>query len=162
MRSTLAIAPRPPATSLARWLPARYRSLVSLQRCIIRPAIDRKSTRLNSSHGYTSYAVSRLKKKRLRDRLAQIAVATDKFRRPVEQAQHVVGDQDLPVALRRCADADRRSIDPAGDLIRQFLRNTFHHDREGAGLIGRARFGDHALALRGRAALGLEAAIHMG
>ena len=34
MRSTLAIAPRPPATSLAFWLPARYFSLASLQRFV--------------------------------------------------------------------------------------------------------------------------------
>ncbi len=37
MRSTLAIAPRPPATSLARWLPDRYFSLASVQRLVSRP-----------------------------------------------------------------------------------------------------------------------------
>src|SRR2546429_4393735 len=37
---------------------------VSRQRCaLIVPCIDRKSTRLNSSHGYISYAVFCLKKK---------------------------------------------------------------------------------------------------
>src|SRR2546422_7715095 len=34
------------------------------QRRIGRPSIDRKSTRLNSSHGYISYAVFCLKKKK--------------------------------------------------------------------------------------------------
>src|SRR5687768_17859443 len=32
--------------------------------CFLLPAIDRKSTRLNSSHGYISYAVFCLKKKK--------------------------------------------------------------------------------------------------
>src|SRR2546429_3332615 len=36
-------------------------------------ALDRKSTRLNSSHGYISYAVFCLKKKNLLDRLASIS-----------------------------------------------------------------------------------------
>ncbi len=39
MRSTLAMAPSPPETSLARWLPARYFSLASLQRRVRRPVI---------------------------------------------------------------------------------------------------------------------------
>ena len=37
MRSTFATAPSPPATSLARWLPARYFSLASPQRLFSRP-----------------------------------------------------------------------------------------------------------------------------
>src|SRR5687768_18183174 len=44
---------------LGRNLPVRLRFLVFL-----RPAVDRKSTRLNSSHGYISYAVFCLKKKK--------------------------------------------------------------------------------------------------
>src|SRR5947209_8087645 len=39
MRSTLAMAPRPPVTSLARWLPEMYCSLVSAQRLVRRPDI---------------------------------------------------------------------------------------------------------------------------
>src|SRR2546422_5574492 len=53
-----------------RWLPPRqlrayplddHRNGLALR---IRPAVDRKSTRLNSSHGYISYAVFCLKKKK--------------------------------------------------------------------------------------------------
>src|SRR2546429_7145625 len=35
--------------------------------CVIRGDVDRKSTRLNSSHGYISYAVFCLKKKNIQD-----------------------------------------------------------------------------------------------
>ena len=46
------------------------------------------------------------------DLVAEQAVALDEFRRELgEQAEHVVGDQDLPVAGRRAADADRRDRD---------------------------------------------------
>src|SRR2546422_8471185 len=45
----------------------------SRQRCVARAAVrtrDRKSTRLNSSHGYISYAVFCLKKKKKPDKAA--------------------------------------------------------------------------------------------
>src|SRR5687768_18103457 len=44
-----------------------------------RPAEDRKSTRLNSSHGYISYAVFCLKKKnqKIRDHICQLTYVRD-------------------------------------------------------------------------------------
>src|SRR3989449_7582421 len=42
----------------------RRRSGRSLHRVVLHPRQDRKSTRLNSSHGYISYAVFCLKKKK--------------------------------------------------------------------------------------------------
>src|SRR2546429_2201298 len=41
------------------------------------PAADRKSTRLNSSHGYISYAVFCLKKKKIMQELVSAPVASD-------------------------------------------------------------------------------------
>src|SRR2546422_5416706 len=43
----------------------RYRSLRARQRDVQSSCADRKSTRLNSSHGYISYAVFCLKKKKI-------------------------------------------------------------------------------------------------
>src|SRR5687768_18283288 len=45
-------------------MPKAFTSLASTARTKRRTAIDRKSTRLNSSHGYISYAVFCLKKKK--------------------------------------------------------------------------------------------------
>src|SRR2546422_8496824 len=42
--------------------------LIAMAICNLLPRIDRKSTRLNSSHGYISYAVFCLKKKKLLQR----------------------------------------------------------------------------------------------
>src|SRR2546429_4832757 len=56
--------------SLAGWqdvdFPGAIGALQSLMRrpLVLRPVRDRKSTRLNSSHGYISYAVFCLKKKK--------------------------------------------------------------------------------------------------
>src|SRR2546422_6663562 len=48
----------------ASFVPAHYiLSLAYERRALYAPALDRKSTRLNSSHGYISYAVFCLKKK---------------------------------------------------------------------------------------------------
>src|SRR2546429_2272355 len=59
-RSYVSSKPRAPATSMVRRiLTARIIS----RRCL---RTDRKSTRLNSSHGYISYAVFCLKKKKTR------------------------------------------------------------------------------------------------
>src|SRR2546429_6746740 len=41
--------------------------------CLGRLALDRKSTRLNSSHGYISYAVFCLKKKKIETRRSALA-----------------------------------------------------------------------------------------
>src|SRR5690349_15602480 len=59
---------------------------------------------------------------RFPDRVAEKAVALDEFRRELgEQAEHVVGDQDLAVAGRRAADPDRRDRDRPGQLARDAL-----------------------------------------
>src|SRR5581483_7397766 len=48
---------------------------------------------------------------------AELAVALDEFRGELgEQAEHVVGHQDLPVAGRRRADPDRRRRHPRGQF----------------------------------------------
>src|SRR2546422_6093446 len=55
---------RPLATQLSATPPARQRFSSPVSRCTVRAIRrDRKSTRLNSSHGYISYAVFCLKKK---------------------------------------------------------------------------------------------------
>src|SRR2546429_884017 len=53
----------------SRSLPARYppRNASTTAAAIAKRLQDRKSTRLNSSHGYISYAVFCLKKKKKRD-----------------------------------------------------------------------------------------------
>src|SRR5687768_18322570 len=45
-------------------IPDRRQRFVEFARHLIRAAQDRKGTRLNSSHGYTSYAVFCMKKKK--------------------------------------------------------------------------------------------------
>src|SRR2546422_1105102 len=51
--------------------------------CHAAPEVDRKSTRLNSSHGYISYAVFCLKKKRKRALAERLLPAgADRLRRP--------------------------------------------------------------------------------
>src|SRR2546429_7215676 len=49
----------------------------ALQAGVPRPRRDRKSTRLNSSHGYISYAVFCLKKKQLTEVLQRAHCASD-------------------------------------------------------------------------------------
>src|SRR6266571_5438456 len=95
----------------------------------------------------------------LRHDIAQIPVATDEFGRPVEQPDHVVGDEDLAVAFRRRADSDGRHGDLLCDLVREVGCHALDDNSEGPGLIGFARLGEHPCALRGVAPLGLEAAL---
>src|SRR5687768_17757291 len=67
MESDLDDGPAPASPGRARdWLPARQSACVHSVHPFPAPSIvraDRKSTRLNSSHGYISYAVFCLKKK---------------------------------------------------------------------------------------------------
>src|SRR2546422_6315904 len=56
--------------------------LQRLKICFRRSYIDRKSTRLNSSHGYISYAVFCLKKKKTQQKSATVS--------PVHQERHQV------------------------------------------------------------------------
>ncbi len=79
-------------------------------------------------------------------------------RRPFEQAQHVVGDQDLAVAGAGGADADGRGVDDAGNLGGQVFGYPFDDDRKGAGGIRVARLGQHAVTFFVGTALGAEAA----
>ncbi|PAV67953.1 hypothetical protein WR25_02895 [Diploscapter pachys] len=65
-----------------------------------------------------------------------VVVALHEARSTFEQAQHVLGDQHLPVALRRCTDADRGTGDLLRDANRDRLHHAFDHDGE------RTRFGD--------------------
>src|SRR2546429_6739355 len=65
---------------------------------------DRKSTRLNSSHGYISYAVFCLKKKN--NTRQGVAVETDYGRDRVQQSDHMVGPKVsvFLTVLRQCTD----------------------------------------------------------
>src|SRR2546422_5571749 len=53
-----------PASRAAAVCPSLAPSCVGHNRALVRASADRKSTRLNSSHGYISYAVFCLKKKK--------------------------------------------------------------------------------------------------
>src|SRR2546429_3127964 len=66
------------ATSSKVWLTTRGSSP---------KALDRKSTRLNSSHGYISYAVFCLKKKK-NDPIPNLTVTTDKTTRALWPPSH--------------------------------------------------------------------------
>src|SRR3990172_1062430 len=61
----------------------------------------------------------------------EIRVAFDEFGRKVlEQAQHVMDHQHLPVALRPRANADGGDRQPAGNLRSQVLGHSFQHHSE--------------------------------
>src|SRR3569833_2314958 len=68
--------------------------------------------------------------------------------RALEHAEHVVGRQDLPVALRRRADADRRAGHRVGDRDRKRLDHAFDHYRERAGAVDRLSIADDLGMLR--------------
>src|SRR5687768_17802531 len=55
-----------------------------------RTASDRKSTRLNSSHGYISYAVFCLKKKKIQRHLAHLDHTQNRQRRLEVHLTHIV------------------------------------------------------------------------
>ena len=87
-------------------------------------------------------------------RRRQVVVALHEARRALEQAEHVVGDQHLPVAFGRCADADHRDRHRAGDLGRDLFDHAFDDQAEGAGLGDQLGIADDPLPLlvgRGRA-----------
>src|SRR2546422_7246636 len=50
------------------------------------PVGDRKSTRLNSSHGYISYAVFCLKKKKIQNISSRLSVSSSDNRRATDEA----------------------------------------------------------------------------
>src|SRR2546429_1828411 len=59
------------------------RQRVRTQRVFWKQILDRKSTRLNSSHGYISYAVFCLKKKKMK--IAIDSIREDHYLRPTTQ-----------------------------------------------------------------------------
>src|SRR5438552_16668072 len=95
----------------------------------------------------------------LRHDIAQIAVATDEFGCPVEQPDHIVGDEDLAVCFRRRADSDGRHRDLWRNLVCEAGGHALDDNSERPGLIGFARLGEYPCALRRVAPLGLEAAL---
>ena len=78
---------------------------------------------------------------------------------PVPQAQHVIGDEDLPAACRRRADADDGNVQRLGHPAGDRLDGALQHGGEGAGRLHRQRVRQHGVRLRVRAALGAEAAM---
>src|SRR2546422_3505697 len=74
--------PQVSANSTRIW--RRHPELSRAKMVIRRKRSDRKSTRLNSSHGYISYAVFCLKKKKLPARDTALPVAADGTRPPTQ------------------------------------------------------------------------------
>src|SRR2546429_6006404 len=70
-----------PAPQCPAILPLRLRAHPSASNVWRSRARDRKSTRLNSSHGYISYAVFCLKKKKTHDKLTRTSPAPSRTRR---------------------------------------------------------------------------------
>src|SRR5687768_17679177 len=54
-------------------------AFAGLEKMVHRFEADRKSTRLNSSHGYISYAVFCLKKKKKKKRIEQIEIESEEL-----------------------------------------------------------------------------------
>ena len=69
------------------------------------------------------------------DLAAGVGVTAHEFRRPVEQAQHVLCDQYLTIAAGGRADADCGGGDLFGDGDCDGLDHALDHDREGTGLV---------------------------
>src|SRR2546422_2258612 len=72
------IVAEPAPAPLTRPLPSTVTAELLLAQVTVRPvsALDRKSTRLNSSHGYISYAVFCLKKKKIKKMREMIRTST--------------------------------------------------------------------------------------
>src|SRR5438132_6808275 len=67
--------------------------------------------------------------------VAEVGVAADELRgEVVVEAEEIVEDQHLPVAVRAGADADGRRGDALGDHRRQLGGAALQHDGEAAGL----------------------------
>src|SRR2546422_2038383 len=79
-------------------------------------ARDRKSTRLNSSHGYISYAVFCLKKKKIEDQLIQRITAAH----VIIPERIATLDDDVALLYQYSQRSDGRLLDLAG---------TQHHPR---------------------------------
>ena len=87
---------------------------------------------------YAAAHFSGVTRGRVRDNAAQVGVFLDEFRHAVDcQADHVVDDQDLAVAVAAGADADGRDGDVAGKLRSDGLDRALDDDRESAGFLDR-------------------------
>src|SRR5258705_13979650 len=74
------------------------------------------------------------------DRVAHLRVALDERRsEPGKEPHHVVEYQDLPVAIRAGADADRRDRDALGNELRERRRHELEHHAPAAGGFERRR-----------------------
>src|SRR6202012_4223005 len=73
----------------------------------------------------------------------RVSVLADELRRvAVVEAEDVVIDEDLAIAPRAGADADRRNREPLGDERREFRGNAFEDERATAGVLERERLVD--------------------
>src|SRR5262249_23365548 len=73
----------------------------------------------------------------LDDTLAEVGVLLDEaWAEVVEQAEHVVGDEDLAVAADAGADADGGDLDGRRDLLGHLLWDALDDQGEGPGLLG--------------------------
>src|SRR5256884_2008595 len=88
----------------ARYL-ARQRDFDGTVYLVFQPAEDRKSTRLNSSHGYISYAVFCLKKKKIEHASVTLALETPSRIRP--DSDVISGTFSL---LAVCTQSDTTSV----------------------------------------------------
>src|SRR5437588_12895985 len=74
---------------------------------------------------------------RLHDITAKVAILLHKARpEVVEEAKHVVADQDLTVATSAGANADRRNRERSRDLLGKLRRHAFDDHGKRAGLLG--------------------------
>src|ERR1041385_7696432 len=67
---------------------------------------------------------------------------------PREQSDEIVRDQDLAVAMRTGADADRGNCERFRNSARRFGSDNFEHDSEGAGLLPCNCIGKQRVGLR--------------
>src|SRR5205823_13879639 len=89
---------------------------------------------------------------------ADLRVLAHELRRvAVVHAEDVVVDEDLAVAERAGADADRRNGQPLADERAELRRNAFEDEREAAGMLERESFVDQSPRVVRVLALQLEA-----
>src|SRR2546430_4367605 len=64
---------------------------------------------------------------------------------PESEAKQIVNDENLPIAVRAGADADRWDAQFARNLRRQLARHSFQHNRKSPGRFHRARVANQLL-----------------
>ena len=80
---------------------------------------------------------------------AAVAVPLGEARGGVEEAEDVVGHEDLPRRGVAGADPDGRDAQPLGDVVGDLRGDTLEHDGEAAGLLQRLGVGDERGGGRG-------------